>query len=75
MRTGGVLNLLGKLLLLLSIFLLSPIPFSLYYQDGMSNIFLFCSLVGALLGGGLVFLTALSNFVVSPVKQYFSPAL
>lgn len=58
MRTGGVLNLLGKLLLLLSLFLLSPIPFSLYYQDGMSNSFLFCALIGALLGGGLVFVFA-----------------
>jgi trk system potassium uptake protein TrkH len=35
MRTGGVLNILGKLLLLLSLFLLTPIPFSYYYQDGM----------------------------------------
>lgn len=58
MRTGGVLNLLGKLLLLLSLFLLIPIPFSLYYQDGMSYIFLLCSLIGALLGGGLVFVFA-----------------
>lgn len=55
MRTGGVLNILGRLLLLLSIFLLTPIPFSLYYQDGMEKVFLLCSVVGALLGGGLIF--------------------
>jgi trk system potassium uptake protein TrkH len=54
MRTGGVLNILGKLLLLLSIFLLTPIPFSYYYNDGMVTTFLVCSLLGVLLGGGLV---------------------
>jgi trk system potassium uptake protein TrkH len=55
MRTGGVLNILGKLLLLLSLFLLTPIPFSYYYQDGMIWTFVFSSLLGALLGGGLIF--------------------
>ncbi|OGQ95247.1 MAG: potassium transporter [Deltaproteobacteria bacterium RIFOXYD12_FULL_57_12] len=54
MRTGEVLNILGKLLILLSLFLLTPIPFSLYYQDGMAVTFLFCSLCGAILGGLLV---------------------
>jgi len=54
MRTGGVLNILGKLLLLLSIFLLTPIPFSYYYQDGMVTVFLISSLLGALAGGALV---------------------
>jgi trk system potassium uptake protein TrkH len=55
MRTGGVLNILGRLLLLLSVFLLTPIPFSLYYRDGMVHTFLVCSLLGALMGAGLAF--------------------
>jgi trk system potassium uptake protein TrkH len=54
MRTGGVLNILGKLLILLSLFLLTPIPFSLYYGDGMVRVFLLSSVVGALIGGLLV---------------------
>ena len=53
MRTGGVLNILGRLLLVLSLFLLTPIPFSLYYHDGMVQTFLTCSLLGALLGAVL----------------------
>jgi trk system potassium uptake protein TrkH len=55
MRTGGVLNVLGRLLILLSLFLLTPIPFSLYYQDGMVQTFLICSILGAMLGFGLAF--------------------
>ncbi len=55
MRTGGVLNLLGRLLLVLSLLLLTPIPFSLYYQDGMTGVFVLSSLVGAVVGG-LLFL-------------------
>ena len=55
MRTGGVLNILGRLLLLLSVFLLTPIPFSLYYHDGMVHTFLVCSLLGLLIGAGLAF--------------------
>ena len=58
MRTGGVLNIFGKLLILISLFLLTPIPFSAYYGDGMIPTFLGCSLTGALLGGLLVFLFA-----------------
>ena len=54
MRTAGVLNILGKLLLLLSFFLLTPIPFSYYYQDGMVTVFLVSSILGALAGGALV---------------------
>ena len=54
MRTGGVLNILGKLLILLSLFLLIPIPFSLYFHDGMVQGFLLSSLLGALVGGLLV---------------------
>ncbi|MCL7487125.1 MAG: TrkH family potassium uptake protein [Desulfobulbaceae bacterium] len=53
MRIGGVLNLLGKLLLILSMMLLTPIPFSLYYHDGMVLSFVACSLIG-LSGGGLL---------------------
>jgi trk system potassium uptake protein len=55
MRTGGVLNVLGKLLILLSLFLLTPIPFSLYFGDGMVYYFLLSSLVGAAVGGFLIF--------------------
>lgn len=58
MRTGGVLNLFGKLLILTSLFLLTPIPFSIYYNDGMVNSFLLCALIGALAGGCLVILFA-----------------
>jgi len=54
MRIGGVLNLLGKLLLILSLMLLTPIPFSIYFHDGMIATFLICSLIGLLSGGALV---------------------
>ncbi|MDT8334139.1 MAG: TrkH family potassium uptake protein [Desulfurivibrionaceae bacterium] len=54
MHSGGVLNIFGKLLILLSLFLLAPIPFSLYYHDGMLSAFVFSSLVGAGLGGLLI---------------------
>ncbi|HHD64425.1 MAG TPA: TrkH family potassium uptake protein, partial [Desulfobulbaceae bacterium] len=56
MRIGGVLNLLGKLLIILSLMLLSPIPFSLYFQDGMTGTFLLCSLLGLFAGGLLLFI-------------------
>lgn len=58
MRTGGVLNLLGKLILFISLFLLTPIPFSIFYNDGMVHIFLLCASIGALTGGGLLLLFA-----------------
>lgn len=51
MRIGGVLNILGKLLIILSLMLLSPIPFSLFYHDQMVNTFLFCSFLGLVAGG------------------------
>jgi trk system potassium uptake protein len=54
MRTGGVLNIFGKFLILLSLFLLTPVPFSIYFQDGMVGYFLVCALIGTLLGGGLI---------------------
>jgi trk system potassium uptake protein TrkH len=54
MRIGGVFNLLGKLLLLLSMMLLTPIPFSLYYHDGMVPTFLLCSAAGLISGGLLL---------------------
>jgi trk system potassium uptake protein TrkH len=54
MRTSGVLNLLGKLLLLLSLPLLLPVPFSLYYHDGMVWPFVLSSLIGAGCGGLLL---------------------
>ncbi len=50
MRTGGVLNILGKLLILISLCLLTPIPFSLYFTDGMTATFLLSSGLGAILG-------------------------
>ena len=56
MRIGGVLNLLGKLLIILSLMLLSPVPFSLYYHDAMTPVFLLCSLLGSVSGGLLVLL-------------------
>ncbi|MBC8207942.1 MAG: TrkH family potassium uptake protein [Desulfobulbaceae bacterium] len=54
MRTGGVLNFLGRLLLVLSLLLLTPIPFSLYYHDGMVGAFILSALMGAIAGGLLV---------------------
>lgn len=54
MRIGGVLNLLGKLLVILSLMLLTPIPISLYFQDGMLTAFLVCSALGLSTGAGLV---------------------
>ncbi|TFG36084.1 MAG: TrkH family potassium uptake protein, partial [Desulfobacterales bacterium] len=54
MRTGGVLNIIGKLLILISLFLLTPIPFSIYFDDKMAGVFLGCSLIGATLGGLIV---------------------
>ncbi|MEW6429699.1 MAG: potassium transporter TrkG [Thermodesulfobacteriota bacterium] len=55
MRIGGVCNIFGKLLILLSLFLLLPIPFSLYYNDHMEKVFLLCAGLGALAGSGLVY--------------------
>ena len=54
MRIGGVFNIFGKLLILLSLFLLLPIPFSLYYNDGMERVFMLCAAVGAMIGSALV---------------------
>jgi trk system potassium uptake protein len=54
MRTGGVLNIFGKFLILLSLFVLTPIPFSIYYGDGMTGYFVLCGLIGGALGSGLV---------------------
>ncbi len=56
MRTSGVLNLLGKLLMVLSLTLIVPIPFSLYYDDGMIRTFVLSSLIGAGSGGLLLLL-------------------
>ncbi|WP_456387308.1 TrkH family potassium uptake protein [Desulfolithobacter sp.] len=54
MRIGGVLNLLGKLLIILSLMLLTPVPFSIYYNDGMMATFLACSGLGLVAGTILV---------------------
>lgn len=56
MRTNGVFNLMGKLLILLSLSLLLPIPVSLFYDDGMIRTFILSSVVGALMGGLLLLL-------------------
>ncbi|MDF1615400.1 TrkH family potassium uptake protein [Desulfurivibrio dismutans] len=56
MHTGGVLNILGKLLLLISLFLLTPIPVSAYYDDGLVEIFLLCAGIGVGVGAGLILL-------------------
>ena len=58
MHTGGVLNILGKLLLLIALFLLTPIPVSVYYDDGMVDIFLRCAAIGAGAGALLILLFA-----------------
>lgn len=54
MQTSGVLNIIGKLLIILSILLLTPIPFSLYYHDGMVDQFLYSSLIGGMAGGIII---------------------
>ena len=56
MHSGGVLNILGKLLVLIALFLLAPIPVSVYYDDGMSEVFLRCAVMGAGVGALLVLL-------------------
>ncbi|HET97821.1 MAG TPA: TrkH family potassium uptake protein [Desulfurivibrio alkaliphilus] len=58
MHTGGVLNILGKLLLLIALFLLTPIPVSVYYDDGMVDIFLRCAAIGAGAGALLILIFA-----------------
>ncbi|MEJ2690961.1 MAG: TrkH family potassium uptake protein [Deltaproteobacteria bacterium] len=54
MHIGGVFNIFGKLLILLSLFLMLPIPFSIYFNDGMEKIFLLCAGFGALAGFSLL---------------------
>ncbi len=58
MHSGAVLNILGKLLLLIALFLLTPIPVSAYYDDGMVEIFLRCAAIGAGAGALLILLFA-----------------
>ncbi len=54
MRIGGVLNLLGKLLIVLSLMLLTPVPFSIYFRDSMIPVFFTCSTLGLGIGAALV---------------------
>ena len=54
MHIGGVFNIFGKLLILLSLFLLLPIPFSIYFNDGMERVFLLCAAFGTMAGSGLL---------------------
>ncbi len=50
MRIGGVINLLGKLLFAISLLLLTPIPASLVFGDGMSMAFILSSAIGMFTG-------------------------
>ncbi len=54
MKVAGVLNILGKLLLVLSLMLLTPVPFSIFYHDGVLTSFVISSGLGLLLGSVLV---------------------
>lgn len=53
MKVGTVLHTLGWLLLFLSLSLLIPIPFSLFYKDGLVMNFLLSSALSAFVGGVL----------------------
>jgi len=52
--TGTIGVLLGWLFLFLSVALLIPIAFSIYYDDGNWQFFVISSAIGFVLGGGLV---------------------
>ncbi|HED00489.1 MAG TPA: TrkH family potassium uptake protein [Proteobacteria bacterium] len=54
MRVGTVFQILGWLLLFLSLSLILPIPFSLFYKDGLMMYFIMSSALTALAGGFLV---------------------
>ena len=54
MRIGGVLNILGKLLIVLSAMLLTPVPFSIYHGDGLLFTYLECALLGLIFGTILI---------------------
>ncbi len=54
MKVSGALNLLGRLLIVLSFMLLTPLPFSYYFHDGVAHVFFTSSLLGLLLGTILV---------------------
>ncbi|PXF59538.1 MAG: potassium transporter [Deltaproteobacteria bacterium] len=53
MRLGTIGALLGWLLIFLSVALLIPIAFSMYYDDGNWRFFVISSAIGFVLGGGL----------------------
>jgi trk system potassium uptake protein len=53
MRLGTIGALLGWLLIFLSVALLTPIAFSIYYDDGNWQFFAISSAIGLGLGGGL----------------------
>jgi len=53
MRLGTIGALLGWLLIFLSVALLIPIAFSIYYDDGNWRFFVISSAIGFVLGGGL----------------------
>ncbi len=55
MHIDGVLNLLGRFLIVLSLVMLLPIPVSLYYHEGLVWLFLLSSCLGLLLGFALLF--------------------
>lgn len=58
MKVGTVLHILGWLLLFLSLSLLLPIPFSLFYEDGLVLDFVMSSALSALIGGLLALIFA-----------------
>lgn len=50
MKLATVLVLIGWLLIFLSVALLTPIPFGLYYHDGQTKVFLLSSLISLIMG-------------------------
>jgi len=53
MRLGTIGASLGWLIIFLSVALLTPIAFSIYYDDGNWHFFVISSAIGLVLGGGL----------------------
>lgn len=54
MRINGVLNLLGKLLLAVSLLLLTPVPVSFIFGDNTAMAFVLSSVIGMILGLALI---------------------
>ncbi len=56
MKAGTVFHIVGKLLLFLSVCFLLPIPFSMYFNDGQSAVFILSATITAIAGGILSWL-------------------